>query len=403
MPILTTGCGPGSGIADFTTFDSGSVGANITLSNGNRTINNSGSSATGGKSLHARSVGKFYFEVTVDNRTASTNNHAFGFMRSGLSYSDVGTSAIGILVYRSGFIFFNSVQPSGSPTIGTAWSNSDRIDVALDLDNSSVWFRQNGGNWNNNGSADPASNTSGVSFADLAGAWEPVWVSNTANDECAFNFGQTSFVGSAPSGFTNGWRAITPATNAGGNTTLVSSTKVNVTLSNGNLTATHSNTSQAIARSPHIRASGKYYFEYTVGTWTDANSGCGTASYDASGANISGAGLHCCFVFRSGNIWSNNANSGKTLGSVANGDRIDCAIDLDNLKVWFRKNGGNWNGDAAANPATNTNGVSTSSQTTMSPCVTFTGTASENLTGNFGDTSFVGTAPSGFTSGWTAT
>ena len=184
----------------------------------------------------------------------------------------------------------------------------------------------------------------------------------------------------------------------GGFTALMTTASATTTLSNNSLTTTN-----GFARSPHLKNSGKFYFEATAGDWNSTGDGIGVLTAAGAAANITITGANFGGVYRSGAVWGNNASSGKSVGAVADGDRLDFSIDLDNDKIWVRRNGGNWNGLAigSENPATNTGGVSISSfsATTMAPASAIVGTG--NVTFNFGNTSFVGTPPSGFTSGWT--
>lgn len=184
-------------------------------------------------------------------------------------------------------------------------------------------------------------------------------------------------------------------------------TLTNVTLSGGDLTAAHTNTSLAGARSTALKNSGKWYLEFTLTTRTGANSAVGVLTAAGTYTNFS-ANINCAVIYGSGNIYSNNAFSSRTLGALSNGDIIGVAVDLDNDKVWFRKApAGNWNGQVigSQDPAGNVGGVSISSftATTMAPAITFGGTgtgATETFTMNAGATSFSGTVPSGFSSGW---
>jgi hypothetical protein len=74
--------------------------------------------------------------------------------------------------------------------------------------------------------------------------------------------------------------------------------------------------------------------------------------------------------------------------------------------IWFRKNGGLWNGNGTADPATNVNGATITGATgggsSAAPALIFDGTSAEAYTANFGASAFAGTVPSGFTSGWPA-
>lgn len=174
------------------------------------------------------------------------------------------------------------------------------------------------------------------------------------------------------------------------------------TISNAGLTATHATGSVGGARSATAKNSGLYYFEMTL-TLAEANSGVGLITAAGTYTNIVIDGVSCAVVYQSGAIWSNNANSGRSLGALANGNIIGIAVDLDNNKVWFRKSpSGNWNGSGTDNPATNTGGVSIStfSATTLSPAVAWANSSGGIVTANFGGSSFSGTLPSGFTSGW---
>lgn len=184
-------------------------------------------------------------------------------------------------------------------------------------------------------------------------------------------------------------------------------TLTNATLSNANLTASHSNTSQGGARvgSP-LQNSGKFYFEVTLTTITGTSSGVGLLTSAGTFANFLAGTSNCSALYQSGGaIWSNNANTSRTLGNLANGDVIGIAADFDNDKVWYRKApSGNWNGQVigSQDPASNVGGVSISNYTatTLGPVLAFSGNATEAFTANFGTAAFSGTVPAGFTSGW---
>ena len=95
-----------------------------------------------------------------------------------------------------------------------------------------------------------------------------------------------------------------------------------------------------------------------------------------------------------------NLNSGVALPA---GTVVGIAVDFTNHLIWFRMApSGNWNGSGTANPATGVGGI-TFSTGAMVPFVTFGGSggaAGNVITANFGASSFTGTVPSGFYSGW---
>lgn len=191
-------------------------------------------------------------------------------------------------------------------------------------------------------------------------------------------------------------------------TTFDPATVTDVTLSVGNRTATHDNTSTAGARSAQNKNTGKYYFEVTMTTMTGAWSQAGLIISTATYAQMVNWEQSTAVMFDVGRITANGGNSGSALGALTNGDVIGIAIDFSNETVWFRKApSGNWNGDGAANPATNTNGIDLSGMligaVTMQPAVSFGGAgtdATEQFTANFGQGAFTGAVPSGFTAGW---
>jgi hypothetical protein len=182
----------------------------------------------------------------------------------------------------------------------------------------------------------------------------------------------------------------------------------NVTMSNGNLTATHANTTgNAGVRSASVKDAGLYNFEFTTTTWA-ATGGCvGLITAAGTLTNFVTDGTNCIAIYRSnGAIWSNGANSTLSLGAIVNGDIVQIAINFTSQKVWARKApSGNWNGQVigSQNPENGTGGVSFSNfaATTLAPAVGFgAGAANDVVTANFGATVLSGAVPSGFTAGW---
>jgi len=394
-------------IGTHTVLDSATKSSSVTLSNGGRTATSTASGRRGARSVVSKSSGKFYFEAVVVSRAASTpNEHFIGVATEEIDFASVAAAAtMGAGVYLNSTaaappLYSNGVS-AGVSVSGSELTNGERISFAIDLDNYLFWAKRGTGDWNNNSGANPATAAFGAAIRDLAGlALSPIWVTANSGDSVAFNFGDSAFAGSVPSGFTAGWPSTPDNSNTNtGYSNLVNFLNSNVTLSGSNLVMTHSNTSPAIARSMHQKATGKYYFEVVATDWNNGNDGCGLSDASATAANAGSGGTHVAACYRSGNIWSNGANSTKTLGTVADGDRIGIAIDFDNQKVWFRKNNGNWNGDVSANPATNTGGVSTSSYPAMAPHGTHDSTGSQVTTFKLGPT-MTDTTPSGFTTGW---
>lgn len=197
-----------------------------------------------------------------------------------------------------------------------------------------------------------------------------------------------------------------------------------VTFTNGNLTAQGGAGmalfSSGIAQAIEGKKSGKWYVEFTVvavsgnvdgvgvlSSWGIGHSGTNTGfiggSEGSAPSNDIGWGH-----YTNGNVANKNTNqTAVNNATYTTGAVIGLAIDLDNKRVWWRKNTGNWIGTSGTpDPATNTNGFDIthllSNSCRVYPAVNLSGSAAK-FTANFGASAFTGTVPSGFTSGWTNT
>jgi hypothetical protein len=126
------------------------------------------------------------------------------------------------------------------------------------------WLRANGGNWNGDPTANPATGTGGYSFGAAAGQLFVPFAS-LAPASLTANFGASSFTDTVPSGFTAGWPHA-----AGGHTTFDPSTLQAIggsdgSLTGGNLTFTATNfTCGVTAPLADALRTGKFYWEFTV-------------------------------------------------------------------------------------------------------------------------------------------
>ena len=131
-----------------------------------------------------------------------------------------------------------------------------------------------------------------------------------------------------------------------------------VTLSNGDKTATLASAVFSGARSTQRRSAGsagKYYAEFVltnvVGTNFTVGIQVASADRDLTGSAIKA-------IVSTGNITHGGGPVLATLGAFVTGDVICVAWDAGIERVWFRRNGDLWNNNAAADPATNTGGLS---------------------------------------------
>jgi hypothetical protein len=217
----------------------------------------------------------------------------------------------------------------------------------------------------------------------------------------------------------NGYFTIPTSVLAAPFVTFDLSTVHNVTLTNGNLTATNTLTTSTDQGAHVLNTSaknvGKYYFEIITNNIASNNLasvyGIGVGVTGSTYSNMSTGTGGALFHMIGGSIVAAGSGAG-TLGSMnAVGNVIGIALDLDNRNVWFRGVAGPsvggipgpWNGTAInGNPATNTGGIGVIAGA-MVPYVCFGGTgglAGDQLTANFGASAFTGPVPSGFNSGW---
>jgi hypothetical protein len=185
-----------------TTWNSADKSSIITLSNGDLTATAgalSGSNSV--RTVAGKSSGKYYCEFSS---LVVGGNLFIGAANSSLVVESGGFAgqAADSFGYYSvlGDVFLNS----GSIGTVATYTTGSLIDMALDLDNARVWFRKNNGNWNNNGSANPATNTGGFDISGLdAGPYFVIWTCGAFGDTITANFGATAFAHTPPSGFGN--------------------------------------------------------------------------------------------------------------------------------------------------------------------------------------------------------
>jgi hypothetical protein len=178
------------------------------------------------------------------------------------------------------------------------------------------------------------------------------------------------------------------------------------TLSNGNLTLTGSG-GNGIARSiaSHASGSGKYYFEVTMGTCTNAGVGF------VNNAEVLTAGWIGDSPNTAANLtaggWSGDTSGTITGPALVSAHVYGLAIDLSSATkaVWILDitgGTGQWNANATANPATGVNGnvLTVAGLIFVSNQPIYAGgscnSAANTMTFNFGATAYAGTPPSGF-------
>jgi hypothetical protein len=394
-------------VAQTTTFNTSDSTKLVTFSNGNLTITRaSGAGGEGGaRAADPQTAGKFYFECKL---AVQANTDTSCGIASDLTYMVAAGAASNRaeLVFKSG-----NVWTAGSNTgknIG-APGTSDWIGVAVDLDNSKIWFRKNAGNWNGDVSANPATNTGGVSIpvsasstlntgtATVATPVYPVGIMASVGDQVVANFGATAFAQTVPSGFTSGWTTNTITSVAGWMPNGCAAMSFSGSQS---LVATRTGSSSGCQPS-YMRNAGKYFVSFKVNTLTGAGDvGIGLVTGQLTWTTFGNNTDSISYRSSTGNVVLNSSTLA-TYSTFTTGDVIDEAIDFDNNTIWFRKNGGNWNGSVSNDPATNVGGLDiTTLVKPAKPAIAIGTTNNDNVTANFGYYHFTYTAPSGFVAGW---
>ena len=174
-----------------------------------------------------------------------------------------------------------------------------------------------------------------------------------------------------------------------------------MTLSGSNLIAT-TTTAPAWVRTVDSKASGKFYYEITATVSTSTSTGQGIVSLAANMINgVNGSGA--CGFTQNGLVFADGNFSGTIIGSIASGTVVCTAIDLTARLIWFRLGAaGQWNNSGTPNPATGVGGIAfTTIGNGIQTYPAFFGSLNaEAVSANFGDSTFVGAVPSGFTAGF---
>lgn len=188
-----------------TTFDPNPavVGTNQVLSNGNLTDTGL-SFGVGGtvRSIANHSTGKYYLEFTC----GTISNAGFGIGNSSYPVNSTffGQTAEGMGVGYGLTAWQGPV--TGTTTVDTLVTGHTYA-MAVDLGARLAWMKDltTAGNWNANGTADPATGVNGASMGPNIAAGNIYVIAGPDNtgDSITVNFGATAYVGTPPSGYGN--------------------------------------------------------------------------------------------------------------------------------------------------------------------------------------------------------
>ena len=362
--------------------------ANFTLSDSDKTATTSSAAIGGVRSTQQRTngtAGKYYAEFLITNVVSGQVGIIPGLPGS-VSATTGGSFRFSLSLGR--------ILVDGT-IIGTdigATSNGDVICLAWDSGAERGWIRRNNGLWNNDAAANPATGANGVDLSSFtAVAYGLQFRANASGESVTVRTESAEFTYPGPSGFTSWMGEAFDAWN-------VNDKSANITLSNSDKTATSTSTSSGGVRSTTqylLGAAGKYYAEFSLVSNLNADVGIKAAALGSINDTVSSA-----YVTDTGVVAISGAGVGINIGAMTSGDVVCLALDTGAQQIWFRKNGGIWNNNASADPATGNGGVDASGLADTNYCLWMlsSGVSGDSTTLRTELTEFTYTGPSGFTS-----
>jgi SPRY domain len=228
----------GNGVGNYCVLNYADKGTSATITGANLDYTAS-ASGTIGKGSIGVSSGKWYWEINILSTanwvgicSASESPNITYLGATATSYTYAGGNG-------------NKYNNGTYSAYGSTFTTGDVICVALDMDNSAVYFgKQAGGTgsitWQNSGVPTSGSSKTGAAFTALPTTIVPALGNNSASN-CSINFGQRPFSATPPSGFKplNTFNLPTPTIAAGGN--YMAAVLYNGTSASNTVVATSSN------------------------------------------------------------------------------------------------------------------------------------------------------------------
>jgi hypothetical protein len=168
-------------------------------------------------------------------------------------------------------------------------------------------------------------------------------------------------------------------------------TTINTSLSNGNLSAAHTNITPGGVRVTTFHSAGKFYWRVTNSV-AIASSDC-IGFQTVSGAVTDQNAVPGVIVLLGTvtTLYANNVDQVLNFGTKVVNDVWEIATDFGANLTWFRRNSGSWNTNGSADPATGVGGISFTGGS-YTPYVRFSNQATDTFTINLS----AAPAPSGF-------
>lgn len=354
----------------------------------------------------SQSSGKYYLEFT--SAYIANNGFLLGFGNASLNTASyVGSDGNSFGYQSQGSTYGISGGWQGFTTMGTV------IQVAVDLTAKLVWARTDRStNWNNNGSANPATGVGGYTYTTTGALFPAVSIlDGSGANTVVINAGGFTFAGAIPSGF-SAWDTGVPFGALNHTTTTWDSTSknANVTLSNGNLTASQSSATATWCgvRSTTAASYGQVYYEITVSAYDGGNGmilGLADSSWAVAtnnqyvGVDTHSTGVQAGLI---GAGWQFSAvnNNGQPGFQQYGAHVLAFAVDFNVGLVWVKNltSGGDWNNDASADPLTGKRGAAIvcAGAVYIAAALYRASGVTDTVVLNTGGSAFTGTKPTGY-------
>jgi len=354
-------------------------------------------------------------QADTDNKAIKSDDTFAGDFELQWEYKDKANWVIGVYETGEDGTFDDSNSIGGMASMTDSWyiqassvaANNDikyggtTVDESVTIANGDVWnISRSSGTLKieRNGStvhtwSQTSTNTVRIVFAQgdaNADAISINWVDNSTLGNNFFSSGLAAAdqMTDSPTDNLCLWNAVSQGTSTGGSNYS--------TLSNGNLVATASGSDYNWSFGTIKPSSGKWYWEITLTTDNGSN-WVGVAQdllKSSAAGDDSGFGSVNGFGYRDSNGYKiNDSGTASSYGATYTaGDVIGVAMDLDNGKIWFSKDG---TYQDSGDPAAGSDAAFETLSESYAPCIQQS-SASAVFTANFGQSSFSTAAPTGF-------
>lgn len=182
------------------TLDPAFASGDVTLSNGDLTVTCTGTSGpTTITRATVTNTGKLYIEWTPQVGTETAEQNEIGLCNaSALAGNWLGSDTNSTGFVGTGNVYYNG----GAGQVANTFTDGNVIAMAWDTVAGLFWFKNltTASNWNNSGTANPATGVGGFNIF-VTGPFYAAVTTSALGNENTINFGRQALTGVVPSGF----------------------------------------------------------------------------------------------------------------------------------------------------------------------------------------------------------